>query len=128
MKIQSSVLIHLGFGKYVRSDQVTSVIPIEEGRGPGRRTYIYLQGQADPIVASRAEDSIVRDLVQEPREITQSRQQQEIMQDLLLDLTNINSTVRRIVRDEGGLDLERLERRIREVLEESAVLVARELN
>jgi hypothetical protein len=59
-------------------------------------------------VASRAEDSIVRDLVQEPREITQSRQQQEIMQDLLLDLTNINSTVRRIVRDEGGLDLERL--------------------
>jgi hypothetical protein len=128
MKIQSSVLIHLGFGKYVRSDQVTSVIPIEEGRGPGRRTYIYLQGQPDPIVASRAEDSIVRDLVQEPREITQSRQQQEIMQDLLLDLTNINSTVRRIVRDEGGLDLERLERRIREVLEESSVLAARELN
>jgi hypothetical protein len=128
MKIQSSVLIHLGFGKYVRSDQVTSVILIEEGRGPGRRTYIYLQGQPDPIVASRAEDSIVRDLVQEPREITQSRQQQEIMQDLLLDLTNINSTVRRIVRDEGGLDLERLERRIREVLEESSVLAARELN
>jgi hypothetical protein len=128
MKIQSSVLIHLGFGKYVRSDQVTSVIPIEEGRGPGRRTYIYLQGQPDPIVASRAEDSIVRDLVQEPREITQSRQQQEIMQDLLLDLTNINSTVRRIVRDECGLDLERLERRIREVLEESSVLAARELN
>jgi hypothetical protein len=128
MKIQSSVLVHLGFGKYVRSDRVTSIIPIEEGRGPGRRTYIYLEGQADPIVASRAEDSIVRDLVQEPREITQSRQQQEIMQDLLLDLSNINSTVRRIVRDEGGLDLERLERRIREVLEESSVLAVRELN
>lgn len=118
MKIQSSVLIHLGFGKYVRSDQVTAVIPIEEERGPGRRTFIHLQGQLDPVVASRAEDSIVRDLVQEPREVTQSRQQQEILHDLLLDLDNVNATVRRIARDEGGLDLERLERRIREVLKD----------
>ncbi len=118
MTIQSSVLVHLGFGKYVRSDQVTAVIPIEEERGPGRRTFVHLQGQPDPIVASRAEDSIVRDLVQEPREVTQSRQQQEILQDLLLDLNNVNVTVRRIARDEGGLDLERLERRIREVLKD----------
>ena len=118
MRIQTSALVHLGFGKYIRSDQVMAVLPIEEGRGPGRRTFIYLQGQADPIVASRAEDSIVRDMVQEPREVTQSRQQQEILHDLLLDLNNINPTVRRIVRDEGGLDLELLERRIREVVEE----------
>lgn len=117
MKIQSSVLVHLGFGKYVRSDQVTAVIPIEEERGPGRRTFVHLQELSDPIVASRAEDTIVRDLVQEPREVTQSRQQQEILQDLLVDLNNVNSTVRRISRDEGGLDLERLERRIRDVLE-----------
>ncbi len=118
MRIQSSVLVHLGFGKYVRSDQVTSVVPIEEERGPGRRTFIHLQGQTDPLIASRAEDSIVRDLVQEPREVTQSRQQQEILHDLLLDLNNVNSTVRRIARDEGGLDLELLERRIREVLKD----------
>lgn len=118
MRIQSSVLIHLGFGKYVRSDQVTAVVPIEEERGPGRRTFIHVQGQADPLVASRAEDSIVRDLVQEPREVTQSRQQQEILHDLLMDLENVNSTVRRIVRDEGSLDLERLERRIHEVLKD----------
>lgn len=118
MKIQSSVLVHLGFGKYVRSDQVTAVIPVEEDRGPGRRSFIHLQGQTNPIVASRAEDTIVRDLVQEPREVTQSRQQQEILQDLLVDLSNVNVTVRRIARDEGGLDLERLERRIREVLKD----------
>jgi hypothetical protein len=121
MRIQSSVLVHLGFGKYVRSDQVTAVIPIEEGRGPGRRTFIHLQGQTDPIVASRAEDSIVRDLVQEPREIVQARQQQEILSDLLMDLHNVNPTIRRIVRDEGGLDLERLEQRIREVIEDELV-------
>jgi hypothetical protein len=118
MKIQSSVLVHLGFGKYVRSDQVTAVMPVEEDRGPGRRSFIHLQGQTNPIVASRAEDTIVRDLVQEPREVTQSRQQQEILQDLLVDLSNVNVTVRRIARDEGGLDLERLERRIREVLKD----------
>lgn len=118
MKIQSSMLVHLGFGKYVRSDQVTAVIPIEEERGPGRRTFIHLQGQTDPIVASRTEDTIVRDLVQEPRDVIQSRQQQEILRDLLINLENINPTVRRIARDEGGLDLDLLQRRIREVLKD----------
>lgn len=118
MKIQSSVLVHLGFGKYVRSDQVTALVPVEEERGPGRRTFVYLDGQANPVVASRTEDTIVRDLVQEPREVTQSRQQQEILQDLLEDLDKVNATVRRISRDEGGLDLDQLERRIRRVLED----------
>lgn len=112
------MLVHLGFGKYVRSDQVTALLPVEEERGPGRRTFVYLEGQNNPLIASRAEDTIVRDLVQEPREVTQARQQQEILQDLLQDLSNVNSTVRRISRDEGGLDLEQLERRIRRVLED----------
>lgn len=118
MRIQPSVLVHLGFGKYVRSDRVTAVIPIEEDRGPGRRTYVQMEGLCDPLVASRAEDTIVRDLVQEPREVTQSRQQQEILQDLLMNLASVNATVRRIARDEGGLDLEKFERRIREVVED----------
>jgi hypothetical protein len=118
MRIQTSILVHLGFGKYIRSDQVTAIVPIEQDRGPGRRTFVYLQGMAEPVVASRAEDSIVRDLVEEPREVTQSRQQQEILRDLLLDLSKVNITVRRITRDEGGIDLDRLERRIREVIED----------
>jgi hypothetical protein len=50
--------------------------------------------------------------------VTQSRQQQEILRDLLEDLDKVNSTVRRISRDEGGLDLDQLERRIRLVLED----------
>jgi hypothetical protein len=117
MKIQPSVLVHLGFGKYVRSDQVTALVPVEEERGPGRRTFVYVAGQENPVVASRSEDTIVRDLVQEPREITQSRQQQEILHDLQEDLSKVNATVRRISRDEGGLDLDQLERRIQHVLE-----------
>ena len=67
MRIQSGVLVPLGYGKYVRSDRVTAVVPIEEERGAGRRTFVYVQDQSDPLVASRAEDSVVRDLVQEPR-------------------------------------------------------------
>ena len=102
----------------MRSDQVTAVLPIEQDRGPGRRTFVHVQGQTDPVVASRSEDALVRDLVQEPKEITQSRQQQEILRDLLQDLASVNATVRRIARDEGGLDLDILERRIREVVED----------
>lgn len=118
MKIQPSVLVHLGFGKYVRSDNVVALIPLEEDRGPGRRTVVYIQGQDEPIVVSRSEDTIVRDLVQEPHEVTQSRQQQEILRDLLQSLDRVNATVRRISRDEGGLDLDRLEDRITKVLED----------
>lgn len=77
-----------------------------------------MDGHSDPLIASRTEDTIVRDMVQEPREVIQARQQQDVLQDLLQDLTKVNPTVRRISRDEGGLDLEQLERRIRQVLED----------
>jgi hypothetical protein len=118
MRIQTGVLVPLGYGKYVRSDRVTAVVPIEDDRGPGRRTFVHVDGQPDPLVASRAEDSIVRDLVQEPREVTLGRQQQGILQDLIQDLDTVNETVRDIVRDQSKLDLDLIERRIREALEE----------
>ena len=62
MRIQSGVLVHLGYGKYVRSDQVTSVLPIEEERGLGRRTFVEIEDRPDPVVPSRSEDAIIRDL------------------------------------------------------------------
>jgi hypothetical protein len=118
VKIHPSVLVHLGFGKYVRSDNVVALLPVEHERGPGRRTVVYLQGQAEPLIVSRSEDTIVRDLVQEPQEVTRSHQQQEILRDLLQNLSGVNATVRRISRDEGGLDLDQLEDRITKVLED----------
>jgi hypothetical protein len=117
MRVQSGVLVPLGYGKYVRSDRVTVVLPIEEERGPGRRAFVYVEGQAEPIVASRAEDSIVRDLVREQQEVTRIRQQQEILRDLLEDLGTVNETVRQIVRDRSRLDLNLIERRIKDALE-----------
>ena len=59
MRVQSGMLVPLGYGKYVRSDRVTAVVPIEQERGAGRRTFIYVEDQNDPLVASRAEDSVV---------------------------------------------------------------------
>lgn len=119
MRVHSGVLVPLGYGKYVRSDQVVAIMPIEEERGPGRRTFVYVEGQAEPVVASRAEDSIVRDLVREPQEITRVRQQQEILRDLLEDLNTVNETVRQIVRDRSRLDMNLIERRIKDALEGS---------
>lgn len=118
MRIQTGVLVPLGYGKYVRSERVAAIMPIEEERGPGRRTFVFVDAQNEPLVASRAEDSIVRDLVREPREVTRSRQQQEILRDLLDDLATVNDTVRDIVRDRSRLDLNVIERRAREALEE----------
>jgi hypothetical protein len=117
MRVQHGVLVPLGYGKYVRSDRVSAVMPIEEERGPGRRTFVYLEDQSEPVVASRAEDSIVRDLVREPQEITRVRQQQEILRDLLEDLSTVNETVRQIVRDRSRLDMNIIERRIKDALE-----------
>ncbi|MFA5529859.1 MAG: hypothetical protein WDA11_04235 [Thiohalomonadaceae bacterium] len=120
MRIHTGVLVGLGYGKYVRSDRVVAVVPIEEERGPGRRTFVYVEGADEPIVASRAEDSIVRDLVREPQEVTRGRQQQEILRDILEDLGTVNETVRQIVRDRSRFDMELIERRIRDVLEGGA--------
>ena len=121
MRIQSGVLVPLGYGKYVRSDRVAAIMPIEEERGPGRRTFVYVEGIEDPIVASRAEDSVVRDLAREPQEVTRVRQQQEILRDLLEDLGTVNETVRQIVRDRSRLDMDLIERRIKDALEEAPI-------
>lgn len=119
MKIQPGVIVSLGYGKYVKSDRVNAVVPIEEERGPGRRTFVYVEDQKEPLVASRAEDSLVRDLVREPRDVTRARQQQEILRDLLDDLATVNSTVRDIVSDRSKLDLSLVERRVRDALDEA---------
>src|SRR5690606_3326411 len=59
MRIQSGQLVALGYGAYVRSDEVVAVEPITEGRGPGRRSHVWVRGVPEPIVASRAHGSIV---------------------------------------------------------------------
>ena len=63
MRIQTGQLVSLGYGRYVRSDEVVDVEPITEGRGPGRRCLVYVRGVLDPFVSSRAQASIIADLM-----------------------------------------------------------------
>lgn len=62
MRVQSGRLVSLGYDKFVRSDDVMAVEPLTEGRGPGRRSLVWVRGVEDPIVASRSVTAIVDDL------------------------------------------------------------------
>ncbi len=56
-------MIALGYGKFVRADRVFALIPLEGGaRGDGRRTLVHVEGIEEPVIASRSEGAIARDL------------------------------------------------------------------
>ena len=56
-------MIPLGYGKYVRADRVFALIPLEgTARGDGRRTLVHIEGIEEPVVASRSEIAIARDV------------------------------------------------------------------
>ncbi len=59
-------MISLGFGKFARSDKIFALEPLTgEARGDGRRTRVWIEGVPDPIIASRTEGTILRDMGQE---------------------------------------------------------------
>ena len=56
-------LISLGYGRFVRADRVFALIPLgPDERGEGRRTYVHVDGMAEPLVASRSERAIREDV------------------------------------------------------------------
>ncbi len=56
-------MVPLGYGKFVRADRVYALIPLEgQRRGDGRRTLVHVEGIDDPIIASRSESAIARDV------------------------------------------------------------------
>ena len=49
-------MVFLGFGKYARADKIYALEPLPgDERGSGRRTRVWVEGIAEPIVASRTE-------------------------------------------------------------------------
>ncbi|HZQ90120.1 MAG TPA: hypothetical protein VFA42_08925 [Gaiellaceae bacterium] len=104
-------MIFLGFGKWARSDRIYALEPLEAGeRGHGRRTRVWIEGLADPIVASRTERTILADMGEESSADT------SVILDDALDLAE------RLVAaaDEGRVDLADLGRRARRLLEQTA--------
>jgi hypothetical protein len=116
MRIERGLMVPLGYGKYFRSESIVGLESIEEGRGPGQRTRVYIEHLPTPIVASRSEGAILRDMVEMPKEITKSREQRELLSDILDTIDDINPLLRSIIRDQGKWDLDRLEERIRDIL------------
>jgi hypothetical protein len=56
-------MIFLGFGKYVRADRIYALEPITgEERGSGSRTLVWVEGIADPLVASRTQETILAEI------------------------------------------------------------------
>jgi hypothetical protein len=61
-----SRMVFLGFGKYARADKIYAIEPIrDKDRGHGRRTLVWVEGVAEPIVASRTERTILADMGQD---------------------------------------------------------------
>jgi len=59
-------MLALGFGKYDRPDRIFALERISgEARGVGRRTRVWIDGVTDPLIASRTEATILRDMGQE---------------------------------------------------------------
>jgi hypothetical protein len=63
MTLTTTGMVPLGYGKYVRADEIVALVPIEDGdRGDGRRTYVHTEGLVEPLVASRSGKAILADM------------------------------------------------------------------
>jgi len=61
----ASGMVFLGFGKYARADRIYALEPIlGDERGNGRRTLVWIEGIAEPIVASRTQETILEEMEQ----------------------------------------------------------------
>lgn len=116
MEIKTGRMVHLGYGKYWRSDAIVGLHPIEEGRGPGRRTEVYASTRDEPLVASRSERAILADMVTAPEEIVRMEEARSVVGDLVDAFSELPPLVRRVLVNEGHFDVERWEERLRAVL------------
>jgi hypothetical protein len=56
-------MVFLGFGKFARADKIYALEPLlGEDRGGGRRTKVWVEGVAEPLIASRTERTILLDM------------------------------------------------------------------
>jgi hypothetical protein len=103
-------MVFLGFGKFARADKIYALEPLRGNeRGGGRRTRVWIEGVADPIIASRTERTILHDMGQD------AASQAPII-DEALDLAQRLATAA----EAGRVDLGDLGRRARHLLEATA--------
>jgi hypothetical protein len=104
-------MVFLGFGKYARADRIYALEPLAPGeRGHGARTRVWVEGIAEPIIASRTERAIVASLGPNA-----AVAQQRVLDDAL-DLAQRVAEAA----EQGRFDVADLGRRARHVLESTA--------
>ncbi|MFV1986579.1 MAG: hypothetical protein ACC682_04830 [Gemmatimonadota bacterium] len=118
MEIRRDRMIHLGYAKYWRSDEILGLVRIEEDRGPGRRTAVYVSTLEEPIIASRSEGSILHDMASMPDEM-RAAEIGSIAEDLVGAMREIPPVIRRMLKNEGGFDSEYWVRRLGGVVEKT---------
>ena len=56
-------MVSLGYGRFARADRIYALVPLDQkDRGDGRRTFVHVEGMDEPIVASRSERAILREV------------------------------------------------------------------
>lgn len=115
MDIKRDRMVFLGYGKYWRSDGIVGLMPIEEERGPRRRTNVFVDGRAEPIVASRTEQSILADMGASD-EGFQVQALREAITELLAAFHEFSPVLRRTLQHEHHFDVEKWEQRLGEIL------------
>jgi hypothetical protein len=99
---------------YVRADNIVALVPIDEDRGSGRRTLVYVDGLPEPLVAGRTEGTILRDMVGAESGAA------ELLRELQLQIGQVRPLLKSSIRSEAGLDLDELSRRITDLTGEQA--------
>lgn len=124
MEIKKQVIVALGYGKYFLSDKIVGFVPIEDDRGPARRTYVYIDGLPEPVIASRTESRMLNDMTVEGPGEFKAAIALELVERVHMDLQHVGPMLRRSIREECGLDLDDIENRMRELLsgDEQAVV------
>jgi hypothetical protein len=126
VEIRPNRLVYLGYGKYWRSDQIVGLVPIEDDRGPGRRTNVYVATLHAPIVASRSEEAIRREMAAASAEEFRVEELRTAVTDFLEDMSALSPVLRRVLMNEGGVDVRRWEDRLRRLMAQEEASSAQE--
>ena len=126
MEVKKQVIVALGYGKYFLSDKIVGFVPIEDDRGPARRTCVYIDGLPEPVSASRTESRMLNDMTLEGPGEFKSAIALELVERVHTDLQHVGPMLRRSIREECGLDLDDIEKRMKELLSGDEQVVVQE--
>jgi hypothetical protein len=115
-------MVFLGFGKFARADKIYALEPLRgDDRGSGQRTRVWIEGVAEPVIASRTERSILLEMGQREALSTPILDEAvKLAQRVSNDADRVGPLLRRSIKAEAGVDFDDLGRRARRLLESTA--------